>query len=61
MDLWEFPPIDPSKPSSIKILLSVTLGSSSQTNFELLTAFQRKSELVPANEKGHTLFGYGLE
>jgi len=29
MDLWELPPIDPSKLSSTKILLSVTLGSSS--------------------------------
>jgi len=27
MDLWELPPIDPSKLSSTKILLSVTLGS----------------------------------
>jgi hypothetical protein len=36
-------------------------GSPSWTHFALLTIFHKKPEPVLGNEKGHTLFGYGLE
>jgi hypothetical protein len=36
-------------------------GSPSWTYFELLKVLQKKSEAILGNEKGHTLFGYGLE
>ncbi len=49
MDLWELPPIDPSKTSSTMILLVVTLGSSSQTNFEHLREYQIKPQPDPDN------------
>lgn len=42
--------------------LSIELfGSPLWTNFELLWAFQTMPETVLGNEKGLTLFGYGLE